>query len=94
MRFLDTKIAPSHSQLEMTNGELFYGLECSCGEGCVMRVTKEQAAQIEGDAAIGLHLLSPKERQGILDFWQEHKNAGHTLEPTLCEIMALNESTS
>lgn len=46
------------------------------------------------DPVIGLRVLSPEDQQGLGDFWARHSALGHELEPTLCEIGPLNQSTN
>lgn len=93
MRFL-TNTAVELTEFTAFRGKPYFGVKCSCNKACVAAVSDEQATLIEADPVIGLHLLPPVERQGLVDFWKEHSALGHQLEPTLCEIASLKELTS
>lgn len=75
-------------------GKPHFGVKCSCGRACVSEITEEQAAMVKLDPVIGLRVLSPEDQQGLGDFWARHSALGHELEPTLCEIGPLNQSTN
>lgn len=74
--------------------KICFGVKCSCGKGCLVEVTREQAQTIQADVVAGLYVISTPERDKILDFWVEHEQHGHELEPTLCEIVPMNKGTN
>ena len=81
----------TNTELQQFKGKPHFGIKCSCGEACVSEITEEQARLVEVDPVVGLGMLSPKDLEGVLDFWGKHSTLGHKPEPTLCEIGPLGK---
>lgn len=63
-----------------------FGVQCSCGQACVVEVTGEQAAAADKDPVLGLRALAREDQEAMVEFFDEHKEQGHTPEACLLGI--------
>ena len=75
-------------------GKPHFGVECSCGKSEVVEIPPEAVAAVSADPVAGLYVINAENRNAIVEFWRKHKEMGHELSPTLCEIGPLNKGKS
>lgn len=71
-----------------------FGVECkSCKTVRVSEIDEAQVETAKADPVIALRALPVEAQAKIVEFWQEHVDKGHSVEPTLCEIEPLPQKS-
>ena len=70
------------------------GVKCkSCKTIHVSEIDEAQVETAKADTVIALRALPLDAQAKIVEFWQEHVDKGHFVEPTLCEIEPLPQKS-
>lgn len=59
-------------------------VRCSCGKGMGVDISRQQAEL--RDAVAVLRTLSPQDKLDVAHFYEEHRTAGHSPQPSVAEV--------